>query len=64
MAIQTLKMTDYSRERETSVHLRGLVDTVLEEGNLDSAIILLDRLRNPVYKPYGLVYSADNMQLH
>ncbi|KAI0092936.1 hypothetical protein BDY19DRAFT_989625 [Irpex rosettiformis] len=46
-------MTDSNRERETSVHLRSLVDTVLEEGNLDSAIILLDRLRNPVYKPYG-----------
>lgn len=53
MAVQTFNMADSSREQETSVHLRGLVDTVFEEGNLDSAITLLDRLRNPVYKPYG-----------
>ncbi|KAI0766470.1 hypothetical protein BC629DRAFT_1442622 [Irpex lacteus] len=55
MAVQTFNMADSSREQETSVHLRGLVDTVFEEGNLDSAITLLDRLRNPVYKPYGHV---------
>ncbi|KAI0699261.1 hypothetical protein BC835DRAFT_1304585 [Cytidiella melzeri] len=53
MAIQTSGLAETGREREMSVYLRGLVDTVLEEGNLDSAITLLDRLRNPVYKPYG-----------
>jgi hypothetical protein len=64
MAIQTSGLTESGCEREMSIHLRGLVDTVLEEGNLDSAITLLDRLRSPAYKPYRFVsYNALNISL-
>lgn len=46
-------------ERELTNHQRNLVDTCFEEGNYDSAISLLDKLRHPSSKPHPYVIYLD-----
>lgn len=53
MAIQHSGADSAFHEREMTVHLRGLVDTSFEEGNYESALVLLNRLRHAAYMPYG-----------
>ena len=54
MAIQNPDATQ-AVEREMTNYQRNLVDTCFEEGNYDSAISILDKLRHPSTKPYPCV---------